>query len=121
MHYAVQPILPATNPLTDVPAGGGTTNTAGLGRDGGLDPKTAALVKVDLLQYLGRILFQDEDYVRAVRSQIKKAHTGSSWPDSIGGQHPAKDQRQVLQGSSAVSPSLQQQDMEPHRKLHWCG
>ena len=49
VHYAVQPILPVTHPLTDVPAGGGTMNTAGFGRDGGLGPKTAVLEKVDLL------------------------------------------------------------------------
>jgi len=41
---------------------------------------------------------------------------GSRWPDSIGGQHPTKGQRQVLQGSSAVGPSLQQQDVEPYSK-----
>ena len=76
---AVQFKIPPILPLAGVSDGGRAENTEGLGHHVGLGPPTVILCRWEVLEkvksfrYLGRILGQDDNDIRAVRSQIKKA------------------------------------------------
>ncbi len=76
---AVQPAVSPTYPLTGVSAGGREANAEGLGHHVGLGPpavilhRRGSLGEGGVIRYLGRILSQDDDNIKAVRSQIKKA------------------------------------------------
>jgi len=77
---AVQSVISPAYPLAGVSDGGRAENTEGLGHHVGLGPPATifyvegeVLEGVESFRYLGRILAQDDDDVRAVRSQIQKA------------------------------------------------
>ena len=73
------------------------------------------LEKVELFRYLGRILAQDNEDVRAVRSQIKKARgTWARVGQVLQADNAPPKVSAILQGGCPVGAPLRQQELKPH-------